>query len=251
MTLRCHARGAIHRSAEANAHSPHIMLFNQPRRNTFNLLQNACRASSRINIQPYECSQLAATTVAHAQLQLRTADFDAQIHACYLSPESTAHRALGTGAHKVELTRSKNPNRRMRPSFNWQPLLLIASFSLAVAFALGGWTLGRWRSREHVEAANSELTNQSTANLPGPVDAKDPHKSIATPNSEGSILLDPSRATLHGAVTRSLTAGEDGLVGWSSLQDSATWQFRSPKPGFYSAEFTYATTDAAAEAELE
>jgi len=140
----------------------------------------------------------------------------------------------------------------MRPSLNWHPLLLITSFALAIAFALGGWALGRWRSREHTEAAKLSPARQSSqAHLPLPVEAKDTQKSIATPNPEGSILLEPSRATLRGAVARSLTAGEDALVGWSSSQDSAAWQFRAPKPGFYSAELTYATTDAAAEAELE
>jgi hypothetical protein len=140
----------------------------------------------------------------------------------------------------------------MRPSLNWQPLLLIASFSLAIALAVGGWALGRWRSREHAEPAKLRPARQSVqANLPVAVEAKDSQKSIATPNPEGSILLEPSRATLRGAVTRSLTAGEDALVGWTSLHDSAAWQFRAPRPGFYSAELTYATTDAAAEAELE
>jgi hypothetical protein len=140
----------------------------------------------------------------------------------------------------------------MRPSFNWQPILLIASLLLAIAFALGGWALGRSRLREHAESNKSGPAPQfPRVSVAAPLSAKAAQTSVAIPSADGSILLEPSHATFRGAVTRSVSAGEDALVGWSSLQDSAAWHFRANKPGFYSAELTYATTEAAADAELE
>jgi hypothetical protein len=127
-------------------------------------------------------------------------------------------------------------------SFPCQSILLIASLILAVFFAVGGWTLGRWRSLRQANVTKSALA---------PIKPKVTIVAIAVPNASGAIVLGPAGATLQGGISRSIVAGDDGIVGWTSAQDTATWQFRANKPGFYSAELTYAIGDAAAEAELE
>jgi hypothetical protein len=127
-------------------------------------------------------------------------------------------------------------------SFLWQSILLIGSLILAVFFAVGGWTLGRWRSLRQANVTKSALA---------PIEPKIAPSTIVVPDDSGAILLGPAGATLQGGISRSIVAGEDGIVGWTSAQDTATWQFRANKPDFYSAELTYATGDAAADAELE
>jgi hypothetical protein len=139
----------------------------------------------------------------------------------------------------------------MQRATHWQPLLLTASLVVAIVFAIGGWTLGRWRSRRHTDAKSGAVNQSVRASGIGRISAQNPQKPTAISDPQDSILLQPTGATLSGAVTRSLMDGEDRLIGWSSRRDAATWQFRASKPGFYSAELTYATIDAAADAELE
>ncbi len=130
----------------------------------------------------------------------------------------------------------------MPRSFLWQPILLAASALLAIALAIGGWTLGRRRSHQHSGPKPAP---------PAPIEAQATPNAIAIPDASGAILLEPSTATLRGAIARSLVADEDAIIGWSSAQDTATWQFRTNKLGFCMAELTYGTTDSGADAELE
>jgi hypothetical protein len=137
----------------------------------------------------------------------------------------------------------------MRP---WQPLLLIASLLVAASLAAGGWALGRWRS--HVIPTGAGSSTAQKPSLPSsiaPVGKPSAEKPIAAPDARGWVQLDLTSATLIKNVKRTDGGSGKALVGWSSRQDKAVWQFRAHRPGFFNAELTYATGDTAAEAELE
>ena len=133
----------------------------------------------------------------------------------------------------------------MRQSIPWQLLLLISSLLLALSLAIGGWALGRWRSHEH---AATEKPTPPRSTVPIEPAAAKP---VAVPDARGSIQLDPASAALIGDIKPAQIGDGDSLVGWSSVQDKATWQFRAQRPGFFNAELTYSTSSAAADAELE
>ena len=77
MTFRCHTGCAINRPAESNANSLDIVLLDQPRRGGLNLLQNARRATPRVDVQVHQRGQLLSAAISYTELQLSTADFDA------------------------------------------------------------------------------------------------------------------------------------------------------------------------------
>src|SRR5262249_5781933 len=87
VALGHHARRAIDRPAKSDANAFDRVLLQKPSDRGFDLLNNAGRAAADIDIVPHEGRQLPATGVTPAQLELRTADFDAQEH-CVIAREN-------------------------------------------------------------------------------------------------------------------------------------------------------------------
>jgi hypothetical protein len=134
-------------------------------------------------------------------------------------------------------------------SLGWQPLLLVVAFLLAISLAAVGWLLGRSRSRMQFEEDRAgSITDPIASN-----DASRPPtvKPTAAPDASGVITFDLSLATRAGELKTTEVDGQAALIGWSSPNDTATWQFQAARSGFYRAELTYATASEAAEAELE
>src|SRR3954471_1036241 len=127
----------------------------------------------------------------------------------------------------------------MNRSLGWQPLLLIIATMLAIGFAAGGWALGRRRSQmgtaTHIAGSSTAQQPQATNNANVDSQAARP---AAAPDSNGVIALDVSLATRSAELRLTEIDGRAALSGWSSPDDTATWQFRAVRSGFYRAELT-------------
>src|ERR1043165_9505804 len=82
MTFRDNSRATIHRPPEADANSLDRMCLNEAGLTNLDLLQNPGGAPARVDVMSNQCGELTATAATDAKLQLRAADFDAEIHFC-------------------------------------------------------------------------------------------------------------------------------------------------------------------------
>src|SRR4051794_28744392 len=121
----------------------------------------------------------------------------------------------------------------MSRSLGWQPLLLVVAFLLAISLAAGGWLLGRSRWQMRREETQAGSIPSSSANADGNAQMEKP---TAAPDASGDITLDLSLARRAGELKTTEVDGQSALIGWSSPDDTATWQFQAARSGFYRAE---------------
>lgn len=79
MALHDGARCGIHRTAESKADTRHAVPCDQPVTGGADLLEDARGAAFGDHIEPFERDEFPVAH-AHAELQLRAADFDAEKH---------------------------------------------------------------------------------------------------------------------------------------------------------------------------
>ena len=133
------------------------------------------------------------------------------------------------------------------PQVWWRPIAAALAAALLLLIAVSGLGLVRSYWPSNVEAPVAPQV------LPPPKPETPPPSEpiIVLQEGSGEVTLSPSTAVLAGQVQLQTIGAEEVLAEWATPEDRATWRFRLVQPGFFQAELTYATSEAADEAELD
>jgi hypothetical protein len=138
---------------------------------------------------------------------------------------------------------SGQPPLLTAPAPWWRPLLVALALALAMPAAVGSWAWIRWRWPAIASAPSEPLPHTES---PPPA----PRQIVLFQEGSGEVLFSAATARLTGGVELHVQGTEEVLAHWLAPEDSAAWQFRLVKPGFFQVELTYATSAADGELEL-
>lgn len=143
-----------------------------------------------------------------------------------------------------------DPQRAAKATAPGRRLILgLAALILLVA-GLGGtgaWLSGRavLRRRSEAQTSPEELVPAEENSEPMEVvdlQPKPPPAIVLLQEGSGEVHFTPSAAILSGAVSLEIAGTSNALVGWSSVDDRAEWQFNLVKAGFFELEISYAAS---------
>lgn len=122
----------------------------------------------------------------------------------------------------------------------WFPLVVVASVLVIACLA---WGVSKYVNRPHKIAGRDQPADDDEDEAPMDTEADSvSHPAalpIIEPDDDGSVLLTPESAQLHGEVKLAAQGGDRVAVNWKSDEAGASWRFRVPKPGFYRLEISY------------
>jgi hypothetical protein len=139
-------------------------------------------------------------------------------------------------------------------------VVFYAAAAMVVALiAMTVWLAGQWLL-ERGETPGSAAVVAAEHSEPEPTDdatVKQSSRILTSPptlilqEASGDVVLSPSTAGTAGNLALETRGTENVLVGWSSADDLAQWNFRLIKPGFFHLHVTYAADEAAAGTRFE
>jgi len=145
------------------------------------------------------------------------------------------------------------PPEPIRPAPWWRPLVVVMGVPLFVLAAVVGWGVGRpyFADATVNPAGENAEAIRGEAPAPEPPPKPPPKRIVLLQEGSGEVVFSPATAKLAGAVELSVAGTAEVLTNWSTADDSAEWQFKVVKPGFFQVEIVYATIAEASGAGLE
>lgn len=130
--------------------------------------------------------------------------------------------------------------------------------AIAVLLIAGGiWGTSRFLfppADETASGTNADGTHPGdSGEEPKPEPPPDPAAKATLVLQEGSgeLSLPPSAAALTGVTSLKIAISEHVLRGWTSVEDSAIWKFKLPRPGFFNLDLNYAAAHEGPDLDME
>jgi len=145
----------------------------------------------------------------------------------FLTEEATARTGIDFARHRSQ-----------------RPLLAFAALGamllLVVVLGVVLWQRISQPPLQEVDLSGPKIAPQIEEPPPDKHQPEPPPKSVVVlQEGSGELNLTPATALVEGKLVREVLGTGDALVGWSSKDEIAEWQFKLVKPGFFELELQY------------